>query len=361
MNAPQRRHMCSAERCELTRSADMLRTADVSSQSLPELQLHHVDAQHAHAAYSHCSRSLLRRSSHPASKLPLLNLSALREHVPTREEVSTPRRNVERIGRSFSRVKPYLYVGSRQSVREASAIHNNRITHIINLDAHLYHNQHAHVKYLSLSIRDDVRESIDDFFDVCIAFINEARRGGGACGVICTQGISRSASVAVAYLMSMENASMDDALRTVRISRPIIAPNGAFLEQLSAFEGRLRAGRRSDWIGKLSYVGSADKVLVARNVRAVHVENREDEVFIIEKARFGGLAVWKGSAAPEHVWKEALRVAKQMGMRMAAECELRGLRTARRNVQLIAHGDDARAAEHCVRHALQARDCVQTR
>ncbi|KAI0559619.1 Dual specificity protein phosphatase 19 [Gracilaria domingensis] len=159
--------MCCAERRELTTtSSDSLRMAAISSQSLPELDLNAHDDQEARAEFGHCARSLFRRSSQPASNLPLLNFSALREHVPTGEEICTPRRNVERIGRSLSRVKPYLYIGSKQSVRDASTIQLNNITHIVNFGGHLYHNEHSSVKYLSLSIRDDVGENIEDLWRV---------------------------------------------------------------------------------------------------------------------------------------------------------------------------------------------------
>ena len=54
--------------------------------------------------------------------------------------------------------------------------------------------------------------------------------------VHCIQGISRSGSIIVAYLMRSLAISYDDALRVARKYRPSIAPNSGFAEQLRVWE-----------------------------------------------------------------------------------------------------------------------------
>ncbi|CAN8072576.1 unnamed protein product [Agarophyton chilense] len=346
--------MCSAADCEM-KSSDAIRTAAISSQSLPDLELNESPEQKLNGASSLSCRNLSRRSSHPATDLPLLNLSALSEHVPIGDDLSTPRRNVERIGRSLSRLKSYLYLGSKHTIRNASLIQANNITHIINLGGHLYHNQHRAVKYLSLSVRDDVLERIDDFFDVCIDFITDAKQSDGACVVACTQGISRSGAIAVAYLMSMDNITVEEALRKVRKNRPIIAPNSAFLNQLCEYERRLKGGRASTWVGRVSYVGSVDKVLVARSIGEGEVDCIDDDVFIIEKGEMMGIVVWKGRRARESVWKEAIRIANRMANRVRRDCERRGLKAPFDAAQLCVGGRCAPQVEQTLRSAMQQR------
>jgi len=51
----------------------------------------------------------------------------------------------------------------------------------------------------------------------------------------CQSGISRSASVAVAYCIKHNHMSFDDAYRHVKHARPIIAPIDAFKQQLVAY------------------------------------------------------------------------------------------------------------------------------
>ena len=69
------------------------------------------------------------------------------------------------------------------------------------------------------------------------AFIDEARRGGGAVLVHCVAGRSRSATVCCAYLMHQASAplSVAHALHHLRECRPWVEPNSAFQAQLEQF------------------------------------------------------------------------------------------------------------------------------
>ena len=59
--------------------------------------------------------------------------------------------------------------------------------------------------------------------------------------VHCKKGISRSASVVVAYIMKEKCYDLDEALRYVRTHRSTIRPNPAFLQQLIIYQGMLAA------------------------------------------------------------------------------------------------------------------------
>lgn len=56
-------------------------------------------------------------------------------------------------------------------------------------------------------------------------FADEAQRRGGVCLVHCKSGMSRSGSVAIAYLMHAKQMTLLDALTFCRNKRPIISPN----------------------------------------------------------------------------------------------------------------------------------------
>jgi len=73
---------------------------------------------------------------------------------------------------------------------------------------------------------------------------DEARRV--QCGVLvhCLAGISRSVTVAVAYLMSSMCLSLDDAYELVKSCRPHASPSLNFMGQLLDFETSL--SRRTD-------------------------------------------------------------------------------------------------------------------
>src|SRR5262249_11996620 len=69
------------------------------------------------------------------------------------------------------------------------------------------------------------------------AACTEAQRAAGRpVYVHCRNGVSRSALVVVAYLMARDGCSRDEALDLLRLGRPGVRPNPAFLRLLRRWE-----------------------------------------------------------------------------------------------------------------------------
>lgn len=82
-------------------------------------------------------------------------------------------------------------------------------------------------------------------------------RGKSRCFVHCSMGISRSATIVIAYLMWRYGLSARDALLVTRTQRRPVLPNPGFTHQLLAFEQRLRTDARIPMSASGSGSGSA--------------------------------------------------------------------------------------------------------
>ena len=76
-------------------------------------------------------------------------------------------------------------------------------------------------------------------FYECIEFLDAARSAGGKVLVHCVQGVSRSVSVVIAYLIFKEKMNYDEAYEFVKSHRGIASPNIGFVIQLMLFHKRL--------------------------------------------------------------------------------------------------------------------------
>ena len=76
-----------------------------------------------------------------------------------------------------------------------------------------------------------------------IVCLDEVDVAGGHVLIHCQAGVSRSSTLAIAYIMARSNLAMLDAFRFVKSRRSIVAPNFNFMGQLLEFETALRHGR----------------------------------------------------------------------------------------------------------------------
>jgi len=99
-------------------------------------------------------------------------------------------------------------------------------------------------------------------------FIDEGR-AAGAVLVHCYAGVSRSAALVAAHLMTRLGLSLTEAMARVRAARPEADPNPGFVAQLRRLEGRLRtppgngAPLRADEPGEPGAEGAAAPGLAA--------------------------------------------------------------------------------------------------
>ncbi|KAE8304737.1 Dual specificity phosphatase, catalytic [Giardia duodenalis] len=134
----------------------------------------------------------------------------------------------------MSKITEFLYLSSLTAAQNTELLQKNKITHVINccLESQSPKYGVPNLACLLLKLRDTGLENIDSLFLEAIAFIHEARMQGKAVLVHCYQGVSRSASLVIAYIMWANDLSYEEAYSHVRSCRGVVAPNTGFVFRL---------------------------------------------------------------------------------------------------------------------------------
>jgi len=136
-----------------------------------------------------------------------------------------------------SEILPFLYLGGERNASNKTELTlRTHITHILNVAWEVANFYPDLFIYQNYSISDYSDQNISEILDDAVLFIESARMSGGRCLVHCVQGISRSATVVIAYLIASEGWSVQTALQFVKERRSLIAPNPGFLQQLQEYE-----------------------------------------------------------------------------------------------------------------------------
>ncbi|KAH3786497.1 hypothetical protein DPMN_164604 [Dreissena polymorpha] len=135
----------------------------------------------------------------------------------------------------------HLYIGDERHSTNAVSLNRVGITAILSVSTSGADKQFPEFVYKWIPIHDNVSENISAWFQEALLFIDFIRENGGKTLVHCKAGVSRSATICIAYLMVYKSFSLDQAFDFVQSKRSIVAPNLSFMQQLSEFERLLLA------------------------------------------------------------------------------------------------------------------------
>ncbi|ETL30637.1 hypothetical protein F442_16852 [Phytophthora nicotianae P10297] len=172
-----------------------------------------------------------------------------------------------------SKLTDFLYIGGALAAKNKSMLLQNGITHVINCAASVAPASFPDdFCYFNIRLRDHSSQDIARHFYSIFDFIERARESGGRIFLHCVKGISRSPTMAIAYLMWYKNIGMYKALDFVRQSRPIVDPNAGFIFQLTEWEqlhpqGRLKFQRTIVFRMDVAYtnVDKRNSMVAAKN------------------------------------------------------------------------------------------------
>eukprot|EP00887_Chlorella_sp_A99_P003464 scaffold7.g3464.t1 len=157
----------------------------------------------------------------PARELPAVVEEVSADgRAPTPQELALCKlaalRKAARADSRPCKVADGLYVGGIGAARNLKALRKAGITHVV------------------VPLYDDASADMLAHVEQVNAFIDEGRRHGRVL-VHCFAGQSRSAALAIAYLMATQRLGLLDAWAAARRARPCARPNAGFLSQLARY------------------------------------------------------------------------------------------------------------------------------
>merc|ERR1719336_2637747 len=127
-----------------------------------------------------------------------------------------------------------LWLGNAGCAFNLSWLQDHKITAVLNVSKQpsLFP---EYFRYKEVPIEDADWEDIDAHFNSCIRFIDDEIKNDGRVLVHCKRGISRSATIVVAFMMFKNGFTLEEAFSFVQLRRSVVDPNEGFVRQLSDF------------------------------------------------------------------------------------------------------------------------------
>ncbi|KAM5567984.1 protein-tyrosine-phosphatase MKP1 [Rosa sericea] len=141
-----------------------------------------------------------------------------------------------------SRIAEHIYLGSDAVAKNREVLRKNGITHVLNcvgfVSPEYFKND---LVYKTLWLKDSPSQDITSILYDVFDYFEDVRKQSGRVLVHCCQGVSRSTSLVIAYLMWREGQSFEDAFQYVKAARGVTNPNMGFACQLLQCQKRVHA------------------------------------------------------------------------------------------------------------------------
>ncbi|NXK56384.1 DUS18 phosphatase, partial [Chauna torquata] len=142
-------------------------------------------------------------------------------------------------GHRLCRITPCLYLSDSAAASSALLLAASHVSTVINVSLEVANMFHPGVEYLHVPVADVPTARISAYFDAIADRIRSVGARGGRTLLHCMAGVSRSATICMAYLMKHHTMSLASTHAWVRSCRPIIRPNNGFWQQLVQYEYEL--------------------------------------------------------------------------------------------------------------------------
>ena len=140
------------------------------------------------------------------------------------------------MGPDYDEIIPNLYLGNLQSTKDYRFLQLKNIKYVLSLTKNDVHLNPKEYKHIHFSLRDAPYEDLISIFDICYSFTDECLNRGFGILIHCDMGISRSATIVMAYLMKKMRKPLSEVFGFVKRRRPQVNPNFGFQAQLLLFD-----------------------------------------------------------------------------------------------------------------------------
>lgn len=241
-------------------------------------------------------------------KLSLGNINSMdidTKQVMGKSESAIRQGELDRFRGVCSQVLPFLCVGAELVARDKDLLKQSGITHIVNCAGTVLENFHeGSFKYLKLYLYDAKTEDLGCLFYEVINFVEQARQSGGKVFIHCHQGVSRSCTCCIAYLIQKQGLTYEDAFATVQAARGICNPNTGFICQLLEFYRRLNEPMDKPRAFRIArHSNFPDSSYCARSVSPGTGPLKQDECVIIHTPT--RVFLWRGSSVDDGTFAAA--------------------------------------------------------
>ncbi|OQV12216.1 putative Dual specificity protein phosphatase 10 [Hypsibius exemplaris] len=175
--------------------------------------------------------------------------ASLQQGPRLRSPASSPTTEVDLERVEASQVLPYLYLGNERDAGDIKRLSDLKVKYILNVTSHSpLHFEKEGLRYKRIPASDSGQQNLMQYFQEAFDFIDEARRSDSNVLIHCQAGVSRSATIVIAYVMHSMQLSMDEAYKLVKDKRSVISPNLNFMGQLDEYGKGLMAAAAQDQV-----------------------------------------------------------------------------------------------------------------
>lgn len=140
---------------------------------------------------------------------------------------------------SIAQISPCLYLSSGNAAGSRQLVYARNVTCIVNATLEIPNSNWPDVDYIKVPVPDLPHAPLALYFDSVADRIHQNGKRNGRTLVHCVAGVSRSATLCIAYLMKYHRLSLLDAHQWVKTRRPVVRPNAGFWQQLIQYEKKL--------------------------------------------------------------------------------------------------------------------------